>query len=861
MTDGLRVLIVDDNPDDRALAARELARGFPDIRTVEVADAATFETAVERGGFDLVITEFHLAWSDGLSVFRELKYRYPEIPVIMLTGAGSEEVAVEAMRVGLDDYVLKGPEHVVGLPVAATSVLERARERQARRQAEEALHSSEAHLRALVASMSDVILVLDRDGRYLEIAPTAPELLYRPAAEALGKTLHELFAPEQADYFLDAIRRALDTRSTVEIEYMLQIHDTGMWFQASISPMLEDSVVLVARDITERKRTEASLRESEEEHRHLVERANDGIAIIQDDVVRFANPHLAEMLGGGLEEILGTPFSDHIDPDELPKVAELYERRMAGEDVSPVYETVLKRRDGSRMPAELNAGVITREGKPADLVIVRDITERKEAEAERIAIQGRYRELFDNVRAGLCRTTPGPSGTFLAVNPAMVEMFEADDPEQLLTLHPSEIYLDESQRRIVSDAIVSKGFIDEEIRFKTLKGRPIWCRITSKKVSDANGQVYFDNTIEDVTERKRAEEALRESEERFRSLFELSADLVCIADISGYFRQINASFPRVLGYSQEELLGKPFMDFVHPDDRAKTVQVIEEKLSRGETVLTFENRYVRKDGGIVWLEWTSQPSVTKDCTYAIARDITERKRMEEALAERMQELARANTELQRFAYVASHDLQEPLRMIASYVQLIEKRYGDKLDADGQDFMGFVVDGANRLQTMINDLLEYSRVESRGGRFATVDCEELLVQGLQNLALSIEENGAAVAHDPLPRVMADPTQLVQVFQNLIENAIKFRGEEPPLIHVSARRGEGEWVFSVRDNGIGLDPEYNERIFIVFQRLGGMEHPGTGIGLSICKRIVERHKGRIWVESGRGKGATFYFTIPI
>jgi len=260
MTGALRVLIVDDNPDDRAIAARELGGEFPDIRTIEVADATTFEAAVERGGFELVITEFRLAWSDGLAVLRELKYRYPEIPVIMFTGAGSEEIAVEAMRVGLDDYVLKSPEHVVGLPVAAAAVLERARDRRARRQAEEALRSSEAHLRALFASMSDVILVLDRDGRYLEIGPTSPELLFRPPEEMLGKTMHELFAPEQADAFLEAVRRALDTRSTVEIEYMLQIRGEDMRFAASISPMLEDSVVWVARDITERKQAEDAAR-------------------------------------------------------------------------------------------------------------------------------------------------------------------------------------------------------------------------------------------------------------------------------------------------------------------------------------------------------------------------------------------------------------------------------------------------------------------------------------------------------------------------------------------------------------------------------------------------------------------------
>ncbi|MCU0610723.1 MAG: ATP-binding protein, partial [Candidatus Eisenbacteria bacterium] len=239
----------------------------------------------------------------------------------------------------------------------------------------------------------------------------------------------------------------------------------------------------------------------------------------------------------------------------------------------------------------------------------------------------------------------------------------------------------------------------------------------------------------------------------------------------------------------------------------------------------------------------------------------QRQRQEEQLHTLNQDLTRANAELQRFAYVASHDLQEPLRMIASYLQLIERRYRDRLDPDGLEFMGFAVEGANRLQTMIRDLLEYSRVGSRGMPFVEVASEEALDLAVRNLEVQIGETAAVVTHDPLPRIVADPTQMVQVFQNLLSNSMKFMGSDAPRIHVSARRDAGEWVFSVRDNGTGIDPAFNERIFVVFQRLHGREYPGTGIGLAICKRIVERHGGRIWVESAPERGATFNFTIRV
>lgn len=267
-----------------------------------------------------------------------------------------------------------------------------------------------------------------------------------------------------------------------------------------------------------------------------------------------------------------------------------------------------------------------------------------------------------------------------------------------------------------------------------------------------------------------------------------------------------------------------------------------------------EGKRSNKNLQVVKSELENRAVVLGETNAKLENEITERRRVE-------QELSRSNAELQQFAYVTSHDLQEPLRMVTSYVQLLQRRYGSRLDSDADEFIEFAVDGAARMQKMIEDLLAYSRVSTLGKPFGATDTEDALLKALANLETLIKESGAEVSHNGLPTIEADSSQLVHLFQNLVGNAIKFHGEERPRIRVSAHQEGQEWIFSVSDNGIGIKPEQNELVFEIFQRLHSREkYPGTGIGLAICKKIVTRHGGRIWVESEPGQGSTFFFAIP-
>ena len=353
---------------------------------------------------------------------------------------------------------------------------------------------------------------------------------------------------------------------------------------------------------------------------------------------------------------------------------------------------------------------------------------------------------------------------------------------------------------------------------------------------------------------------LRESEARFRALAE-SSPLAVFVNRNDRVFLANPACVQLFGASSpEELIGRAALELF---DRDSQPLVSERIRVDSETVPLVEVRIVRLDGTAVDVEATASPFLDQgvNAIQILLRDITERKQADEVLRARTDDLLRSNAELEKFAYVASHDLQEPLRMVTSYTQLLQQRYQGRLDADADEFIAYAVDGAARMRTLINELLAYSRVGTQGAPFVMADLDGVLDEVLQGLQVALSESGAVVTRGHLPGVWCDPIQIGQVLQNLIANAVKFRGTEPPKIRVGARRRGAEWVFSVKDNGIGIEPEYFDRIFVIFQRLQSrVQYEGTGMGLAIGKRIIERHGGRIWVESGPGAGSTFYFTLP-
>jgi chemotaxis family two-component system sensor kinase Cph1 len=410
--------------------------------------------------------------------------------------------------------------------------------------------------------------------------------------------------------------------------------------------------------------------------------------------------------------------------------------------------------------------------------------------------------------------------------------------------------------------------VDREFSYEHERDTIVWLHIVAVKLNDGLAV-----TFRNITDRKRAEIALRDSEERFRAIFEQAAVGIAKTALCGQFMRVNPGFCQIVRYAESELLQKNWQAITHPDDIEADREYVSSLLSGNIQTFSLEKRLVCKDEAVRWANVTvsamRDAKGTPQYLICAIEDISERKLVQELLQESLdtqtryaQELTRSNAELEQFSYVASHDLQAPLSTIAGYAQLLEKRCHNQLDAQGNKFIRNIVNSCGRMQALIDDLLEYSRVGRSEKPFDVIDCNLVFEDACANLQLAIRQDRASVTRGDLPRVRGDSFQLLQLFQNLIGNAIKYRSSEAPMVHVGASRQGDSWVFSVQDNGIGIAEQYHPRIFQLFQRLHSeKQYSGTGIGLAICQRIVERHGGRLWVESEPNRGSTFYFSIPI
>jgi PAS domain S-box-containing protein len=467
---------------------------------------------------------------------------------------------------------------------------------------------------------------------------------------------------------------------------------------------------------------------------------------------------------------------------------------------------------------------------------------------------------------------------FEYVSPS-VERILGYSAEELARLKPKEILTARAYRS--AKVVLAQGLADArmdpeythfespvELEHVAKDGTTRWCELTTRFLRDQDKQIVgILGVTRDITDRRKAEEAVRANEEKLRAISKSALDAVVVIDETGKVAHWNPAAEKMFGYLEEEILGQNAHELLAPAglrERAKQgIQRFRESGQGPAVGNVLELEAVRKDGSQFPIEIAVAPIKIDDRWWAsaIIRDITERRRSQEALARASDELRRSNKDLEQFAYAASHDLQEPLRTVRSFLQLLVRDYEDRLDARARELIDFAADGAARMERLIGDLFDYSRVGTHGRASEVVDCNELVDSVVRNLRTTIDENKAQIRAEQLPQVLADPGQLTELFQNLISNAIKFRRDEGPRIVISALETGDEWTFSIRDNGIGIEPEYADRVFEVFQRLHTREEfPGTGIGLAICKRIVERHGGRIWFESQLGLGTTFYFTLP-
>ncbi|MHB8101147.1 MAG: PAS domain S-box protein [Methanosarcina sp.] len=731
--------------------------------------------------------------------------------------------------------------------------------------AKEAIRLSNIYNRSLIEASLDPLVTIGHDGKITDVNTSTEFVTGYSRDELIGTDFRDYFTePEKAkEGYQEVFNEGFVSDYALEIQHR-DGSITPVLYNASVYKDESGEVIGIfaaARDITERKKAEEALRLLNIYNRSLIEASLDPLVTIgHDGKITDVNTSTEFISGYSRDELIGTDFSDYFTEPE--KAKEGYQS-VFREGLVRDYPLEIHHKDGLIIPVLYNASVYKNEAGEVTGVFAaaRDITERKKAE-EKIK---RLANIVESSNDAII--TKSLDGIITSWNKGAEQIY-GYSVEEILGKHISLLEPDNLKGEI--EQFAEKIKRGERIQhYETLRlkkdGKIINVSVTHSPVFDSTGElVAFSIIARDITERRKAEEALRLSNIYNRSLIEASLDPLLTIGHDGKITDVNTSTEFVTGYSRDELIGTDFANYFTEPEKAK--KGYKEVFNEGY-VSDYALEIRHRNGSII-TSVLYNASVYKDESgevigvFAAARDITERKKAEEILKLKLEELARSNAELEQFAYVSSHDLQEPLRMVTSYLQLLQRRYQGNLDDKADKYIHFAVDGAFRMQNLINDLLEFSRVTTRGREPELTNCEFVLNQVSSNLEIYIKENKATVSHDPLPEVIADSTQLVQVFQNLIINGIKFHSEEAPKIHISAEKKESEWVFSVQDNGIGIDPQYSGKIFEVFKRLHKKEeYPGTGIGLAICKKIVERHGGHIWVESELGKGSTFYFTLPI
>lgn len=759
-----------------------------------------------------------------------------------------------------------------------------------------ALRESEKRFRALIENSADMIALLDRDGVLLYSSPSANRILGYDVGEYINKNVIELVHPEDKQLISNTLQE-LTKQAGKTANSQIRIKNKNgnwLWIELTGSNLLEEptieAVVVNYRDISERKKAEEELILQKSYFQQLFENSPEGIIILNnEDKVVDINKGFERMFHFTLQEIKGKNVNEILVPENLSEQGEqMSQFVLKGEVIHK--ETIRKRKDGSIVDVAVLAYPITLGRDQIGVYgIYSDISERKEAEKALRNSQERYRAFVQQSTEGIWRfefLEPIPTklsideqvmhafkyGYLAECNDTVAKMYGYNTAEEIVGVRLKELMVESDPKNVEFFRKVAESSYrlnNAETHEVDKNGNSRYFINNFVGIIENNEVVRAWGTQRDITETKRANEELRRIQFRLATLLTNLPDVV-LYETGGNKEFISENVIELLGYPSSKFISNRnfFNTIVHPGDFKILESRTKAWVEAGKPgILNTEFRCRRADGTYIWIEdhiihIKSDKEGEPDSMAGVLINVTEHKSIEEKLKQLADKLSISNKELEQFAYVASHDLQEPLRMVASYIQLLQKRYKGKLDGDADEFIGYAVDGVVRMKTLINDLLIYSRVNTQELPLEAVDCNKVIETVQHSLNTSIRESGAKIVSDTLPTVYANTLQLTQLFQNLISNAIKFKRDIPPVVEISSKKTSDEWLFSVSDNGIGIESEYAEKIFIIFQRLHNYnEYPGTGIGLAICKKIVEKLGGRIWLESEPGKGSTFNFTIPI
>ena len=591
-------------------------------------------------------------------------------------------------------------------------------------------------------------------------------------------------------------------------------------------------------------------------YRKLVQEMVEGVATLTSDgSIFYSNAQLASMLQVPLDKIIGQKLIDFIFQDDLKTFKAIFD---IGLKTRCQSEIRIKSLDGTIVPVMLSINNL------GDLkgvyAVITDLSEQKHQEELNKSFKAlemsekRFRSIIDNMQDAYIRADI--NGTIILASPSAARMYNYNSPEEMVGISAFSLYKNARDRHsLIEELKKHQNVQDYESEAIRKDGTSFFVSLNSQFHYDSEGKIQGTEAfVRNITYRKNIEKALESSNQKISEILNSIQDDFYVLDHNWNFIYVSKIFASQINLKPEDFVGqniwKMFPKHVGTPFEENFKTALEKReIKRFET----HGKYTDK-----WYNMTVFPS--SEGITVIGTDITDRKQAEEKIESTMNRLRHSNKELEQFAYITSHDLREPLRMITSFLQLLERRYKDKLDKDANEFIEFAVNGAKRLDAMTNDLLKYSKISSPKNNITPVDFEKVLEEALINLKVPIEESNAIITHEPLPIINGDIQLKVQLLQNIIGNAIKYRSQKTPEIHISAKKENNQYLFSIKDNGIGMSSKHLERIFTIFQRLHTHEeYEGTGIGLAIAQKIVHQQGGQIWAESDLGKGSTFYFTI--